>query len=223
MEGNRGFQRSSTLEPDLAAEVHRFPLSASDIPASIVQSLKRLRMFPDAALMALNQAIYGFESVARVGDVAVVADPEVLSTMLVSRNAVNPCVGIQYRISKVIVLPDRASDLVIERSQGDSSSCDKFRILTPGDTQAMGIGYVPRTPTELLTSLSDRARAALPVFDNASTLSSYYSQSVDLSVAPTRLYVSSRKPAVVAGAGWADITENVQWLPVDLVEFEKRV
>ena len=51
----------------------------------------------------------------------------------------------------------------------------------------------------------------------------FFSSTVDPSVVPSLLYVSSHALATLPGASWADRTGPIQWLPIDLEQFDRRL
>jgi hypothetical protein len=102
-----------------------------------------------------------------------------------------------------------------------------------GDSVALGMGYVPRLPKETLMRYTAAQRRELPAFPYQPTecqlgklgpLSSMFNEVVvDGENLPSELYVQSREMAVEPEAGWADRTDHIQWLPIDLINFDKRV
>ncbi len=97
--------------------------------------------------------------------------------------------------------------------------------LHSGETQGMGLGYVPRFPTKLLSDIEKKNRKNMSAFVEGPTgnISGYYEPSVNPFFIPKSLYISSRALAVSPGASWADRTNNVQWLPFNLDEFNIRM
>lgn len=51
----------------------------------------------------------------------------------------------------------------------------------------------------------------------------FFAPSLDPHVVPQLLYAPSRAPALRQGASWADRMGHVQWLPVDLAAFDRRL
>jgi hypothetical protein len=94
--------------------------------------------------------------------------------------------------------------------------------------------YVARRP---LNRLAEAAKEALrastrtawlnahPLFVDLDTpdAAPFFEPSLDPNVVPQLLYAPSRAPAVRKGASWADRTDHVQWLPVHLAAFDRRL
>ena len=115
-------------------------------------------------------------------------------------------------------------------------------LITAGDTQGLGLGYVPRDPSawflndttrRTLPLVTDLDAAAAPVTPTTTTIATrggggagraaFFAPGVDRAVVPRTLYAPSRAPAVGAHAAWADRTDHVHWLPANLTEFDRRV
>jgi hypothetical protein len=98
-------------------------------------------------------------------------------------------------------------------------------LLSAGDTQALGLGYVPRDPTDRFAG--QRHPRALPLVTDLDMdpegLGPYFAPGVDERVVPQELYVPSHFHAVQKDAGWADRTDQIQWLPANLTEFDLRL
>ena len=99
---SRPSQRSRTLAAELVAPVAALPLAlglqpaassrasshaspadpAAPVPAAVAGMLRRVRLLPDAPLLSLAREQRRFESVARVGDLIIVADPVNLAPLV---------------------------------------------------------------------------------------------------------------------------------------------
>jgi len=206
------------------------------LPRAVSSMLSRLRLLPDRQLGLFNEAIAAYETVARAGDEVLVGDVELLIAQLARHTSGGGgdqglLSGIRYKVVKV--LPPVLVPEELRGSSGTGPAPVDLELelvaiggpVTAGDTQAMGLGYVPRDPTEDASEAfaSPEARRALPLVTDLDAEPRLFEPGVSEEVVPKLLYAPSHTPAILADAGWADRTDQIQWLPADLAEFDRRL
>jgi hypothetical protein len=97
----------------------------------------------------------------------------------------------------------------------------------------MGVGYISRVArpdfARVANTIKGLKKLALPVEDINAPVGSVwntsesYTESIPPSSIPKKVYVSSRALALSPDASWSERVTHVQWLPLDLAEFDRRL
>lgn len=98
-------------------------------------------------------------------------------------------------------------------------------MVSPGDAQALGIGYRFREASSSLLLLEEKVRKNMHPFQDSDPIdrNEYFEPGVDKSVAPQNLYIASHFWAKRTDSGWLESALCIPWLPENMQDFDDRL